>query len=500
LKLVRDVILSALILLFLWSGIVFAKGRYRPGDWVSYTNFRYVTSVAYDHKYIYFGTTGGILRYDRFRETWNTPFTTSDGMIDNWVRRLAYDPAKDELWADTYSGTAMYQPTFEEWYGGGVFPAGLVQGDKGKLNLTDLFVEFGYTYVSEGYILGPHLRRFDLTFHLEDNWQNLWIGTWGLGPGLIKLRSYDLILKRFGLFTRDVEAICFDEDDIWFGGGIDDDGRQGITRYNTRSGEWSHYEAPYLSGLPGAEVTAVVADERFVWFGTQQGLIRYDKDSDSFTRFSTFSGLENDFVSCLETTRNGLWVGSISGVSLIEFKRGKPDSLNFRGLPKEERFSNLHIYDIERDSGFVWIATELGIFRRLNVGGEWQSFLIPEGELGGIVTAIETWGEEVWFASPRGILLFEPEGMKSTLYIPPGTVPERGVIKLAVNRERVFAATSIGLYELDKKSGVFIRFNSQDGLLDDRVQALALEGDYIWCGTPKGVTRFYWNNPSRLDY
>jgi ligand-binding sensor domain-containing protein len=120
--------------------------------------------------------------------------------------------------------------------------------------------------------------------------------------------------------------------------------------------------------------------------------------------------------------------------------------------------------------------------------------------LGGVVTAIGRWGEEIWFASPRGILLFESEGRKSTLYIPPGTVPERGVIKLAVNRDRVFAATSIGLYELDKKSGVFIHFTSQDGLLDDRVQALALEGDYIWCGTPKGVTKFYWNNPSRLDY
>jgi hypothetical protein len=317
---------------------------------------------------------------------------------------------------------------------------------------------------------------------------------------LIKLRSYDLILKRFGLFAKDVEAICLEGDNIWFGGERDEDQAEGITRYDTRSEEWSYYEARYQSGLPSAEVTAIAADERFVWFGTSQGLIRYDKEGDSFTRFSTFSGLENDLVTCLETIPDGLWVGTIAGVNLLQFKGGKPDSLNFRGLPKEERFSNLHIYDIERDSGFVWVATELGIFRRSDLGGEWQSFLIPEGELGGVVTAIETWGKEVWFASPRGILLFEPESMKSTVYIPPGTVPERGVIKLAVNHDRVFAATSIGLYGLDKQRGVFVHFTSQDGLLDDGVQALALDGDYIWCGTPQGVTKFYWNNPSRLDY
>jgi len=317
---------------------------------------------------------------------------------------------------------------------------------------------------------------------------------------VIKIRSYDFILKRFGLFASDVEAVCLDGDDIWFGGARDEDGRQGITRYDTRSEEWSYYEAPYLSGLPSAEVTAIAADEDFVWFGTAQGLIRHEKDADSFTRFSTFSGLENDYITCLEAIPEGLWVGTIAGVNLIEFRGAKPDSLSFRGLPKGKRLTNLHIYDIERDSGFVWLATELGIFRWSNLGGEWQSFLIPEGKLSGIVTAIERWDKEVWFASPRGILLFEPEGMKSDLYLPPGTWPERGVIRLAVSRDRVFAATSIGLYELDKQSGVFIHFTSQDGLLDDMIQDLALDGDYIWCGTPKGVTKFYWNNPSRLDY
>jgi ligand-binding sensor domain-containing protein len=490
------------LVLILWLGIEdgYAKGRYRPGDWVSYTNFRYVTSIAYDHDHVYFGTTGGILRLNRYRETWEFPFTTSDGMIDSRVRRLAYDPSKDELWADTYSGTAMYQPTFEEWYGGGVFPAELVQSEEGRLNLTDLFMEFGYTYVSEGYILGPQLRRFDFTAHLQDNWQNLWIGTWGLGPGLIKLRNYDLTLKRFGLFSRDVQAVCLDGDDIWFGGAGDEDGRQGITRYDTRSEEWSYYEAPFVSGLPSAEVTAISADDNFVWFGTNQGLVRYERHSDSFTRFSTFSGLENDLVSCLEATDDGLWVGTIAGVNLLELKGGNRDSLNLRGLPKGERLSNLHMYDIKRDTNYVWLATELGILLRSNMGGAWQSFLIPDGQLSGVVTAIETWDKEVWFASPRGVLLFELEGEKSTVYIPPGTIPERGIIKLAVNGDRVFMGTNIGLYELDKKSGVFIHFTSQDGLLDDQVQTLALDGDYIWCGTPKGVTKFYWNNPSRLDY
>jgi len=38
-----------------------------------------------------------------------------------------------------------------------------------------------------------------------------------------------------------------------------------------------------------------------------------------------------------------------------------------------------------------------------------------------------------------------------------------------------------------------------DGLLDNLVQDLVLDGDYIWFGTPEGVTRFFWNNPRYRD-
>jgi hypothetical protein len=42
-------------------------------------------------------------------------------------------------------------------------------------------------------------------------------------------------------------------------------------------------------------------------------------------------------------------------------------------------------------------------------------------------------------------------------------------------------------------------FTTEDGLLDNFCYRLLLDGDYIWIATASGITRFYWNNPDRID-
>jgi hypothetical protein len=42
-------------------------------------------------------------------------------------------------------------------------------------------------------------------------------------------------------------------------------------------------------------------------------------------------------------------------------------------------------------------------------------------------------------------------------------------------------------------------FTTEDGLIDNHVNAILLDGDYIWFGTDRGITQFYWNDPNRVD-
>ena len=129
-------LLTIFLLASLWAT---AQGQriydfYRPGDWVSYTNARYVTGIARGFNTIYFATTGGILRYDKAFQKWLDPFTTSDGMPDNRVRRIAVDPLTDDLWIDTPAGASYFNPGFEDRSTIADFPAGMVQTPRMSIN------------------------------------------------------------------------------------------------------------------------------------------------------------------------------------------------------------------------------------------------------------------------------------------------------------------------------------------------------------------------------
>jgi len=42
-------------------------------------------------------------------------------------------------------------------------------------------------------------------------------------------------------------------------------------------------------------------------------------------------------------------------------------------------------------------------------------------------------------------------------------------------------------------------FTTQDGLPSNEVYELLLDGDYLWIGSDRGLTRFLWNDPDRID-
>ncbi|MCI0531628.1 MAG: hypothetical protein L0Y74_06755, partial [candidate division Zixibacteria bacterium] len=70
---------------------------------------------------------------------------------------------------------------------------------------------------------------------------------------------------------------------------------------------------------------------------------------------------------------------------------------------------------------------------------------------------------------------------------------------LAVDSRAVWAATTNGAVKLDRQTNQWYLYNSFDGLLDNYVQSLVLERDYVWFGTAEGLTRFHWYVPGRVE-
>ena len=228
-------------------------GGFEEGDWVTFTDFRYVTSAATDQTIVYFGTTGGVIRYDIFAKKWMEPLTVTDGIPNERVDDIAYDPEWDRIWVKTPSGDAYYDRTLERWYLGGEFPSRYAHNDFNAANFSLLNTGFGYFY-QDGYISDRYGRSYMLTRGAADNFDNLFVGTWGLGPVRINTRYNDLELLRYGPYDYDISNVVRIGNEFWLGDGTVELGGGALTRFNIRSGEWEWYEPRYTDGLASANL------------------------------------------------------------------------------------------------------------------------------------------------------------------------------------------------------------------------------------------------------
>ncbi len=488
-----------LIIFFLTASvkpIVFAKGRYAPGDWVSYTNMRFVTCIAQDFRYIYFATTGGVLRYNKFSQEWEEPWTESDGLISNRVNQVAYDPQYDRIWFQTSRGTCYYQPTFQEWYYGGSFPDSLVQTGIGKVDLPHLFMEFGYNFFKDaGYIEDQLLRKYLIRVYLKDDWENVWMGTGGLGVVVGNLRSLQMQIIRFGLAENNVKTIYYDKErnELWLGGIGTFSPSRGITKYNLKNKSWEYFEAFLTQNLQTNEVNLIQGDNQFIWFGTPDGLWRFEKKNQNWKQYNTFSGLSHDNILALKPDGRFLWIGTRFGVNLYDSQKDSVIALT-EGLPQRP-----YIYAIETDSTWVWVGTRTGVYRLTKGEAVWHKFTTPEGLIAGRVNCITRFENEIWFGSDLGVLAYNLKTEARTLYQNHTKLPGDEPQQILLNKKVVWVASPDGALKLDRSTDTWRVFSTLDGLLDDNVQALFLDGDYIWFGTPKGLTRFYWNSSRRID-
>jgi len=497
-KILARIIIFCLLSILVLSTMVNAKGKYLEGDWVSYSVFRYITSIALDFDHVYFGTTGGVTRYDRFNHRWDPPFTISDGLPDNWIKNIAYDPERDEIWADTYRGPAVYHSVFGGWSREYEFPEDLSKSDTANLKLPDLFTEYGPTTAGSFWVMDSHLDRYPITNYLRGDFDDeLWVATWGLNAGLASLQHLRLKMLKFGLYDRDVKAILIDGDVIWFGGTGHLSPSSGITRYNRKTKTWEYFSAEYVPFLSSHQVNAMEADSHYVWLGTQNGLARMRKKDATWSFYTSFRGLPDNEVTALESDRRCLWIGTERGLAFYDLKY---DSLK---AVKDPLLKELYIFSVLSDSYYVWVGTERGVYTLDKEKKTWYRFITSDGLLNGQVRSIARWSdqkvssgkEEIWFGTDMGILGYSPVSDKRRVYDNRMNFPEVNVVKLACDMKNVWVATKDGVWKLNRATDIWIKYTTYDGLLDNNVQDLVLDGDHIWFGTPQGATRFFWNNP-----
>jgi len=489
----------SLCLILIMSGNSYGQNRkgYYPGDWVSYTNTRFVTSVALGWSDVYFGTTGGITRYNSLDGRWKDPITASDGLVSNEIWRLAVSREDDFIWVETPLGVYSYNPVFQEWSFESEFPDELERSDLVKYpNLQVFHLDPGYQFsydLNRAFLSDPVFRDYRVETAVEDDWYHLWVATYGRGVVDIDLRSGFVHLLPNGLYQENINVIYMEGDTIWFGGESSSGYENAITMWDRYDDTWHYYEAKYNDWISSDNVYDITSDDRYVFFGTDYGVVTYDKHSDEFRSITRGLGLRSTEIHCLYLEDSLLFMGGTGTIDILLVPQDSIFPLHAPIAPFGKVYSISHI------GANTWVGTEYGLHRFDEKAFKWTRFDVPSGDLSNAVwQTLEGSSGEIWFAGIDGIVhldsnLNELETI-STRHDLNGNPPHR----IALADTLLWVGTDNGVMRYDRVKAMWTRYDTEEGLIDNYINDMKIEGDYIWFATPEGVTRYYWNNPLRI--
>ncbi len=273
---------------------------------------------------------------------------------------------------------------------------------------------------------------------------------------------------------------------LMFGGAADSwalDPRKALTQY-------VHDVWTTTEGLPQDEVSAIVQDSiGYIWFGTQEGLVRFD--GVNFTVFDSRNteAFRTSFIHGLfADSRGNLWIGA-SG--LLRYRAGKFDFFGKdNGL-----WPNADVKRFSEDAaGNLWLGYSTGT-EKDSIHGlvkfkdeQGQIFTTKDGLSANPVKAtISDKQGNLWIATANGLNLLR-DG-KFTHYTTADGLSDNFISTVYVDRAgNLWVGTGNGLNRF--KDGQFTQFTTKQGLSNNYIRSLLEDRDGIlWVGTENGLSR-----------
>ena len=166
-----------------------------------------------------------------------------------------------------------------------------------------------------------------------------------------------------GLSNSTIESIFQDSRGfVWFGT------RDGLNRYDGYQMTIYRHDTRDSNSISDNYIRYIYEDpNHIIWIGTINGLNKFNASSNNFTRFkhnpADLKSLSNNLVTCINSEPNGdLWISTFGG-GLNLFRQKQKDFVHFRHNSNESNsLSDDRINYLYRDSkNNFWIGTENGL-------------------------------------------------------------------------------------------------------------------------------------------
>lgn len=471
---------------------------------------------------LWIGTNGhGVALLRRGRSKWKF-FLPKDGLPGDTVHAVMVAKNGD-VWVGTNKGVARYRKgRWRKYTTRNGLPASdiraIAQASDGRIwfspNILKPFYKRGKRFV--------RLRSFPVvgsTCIVPDKKGGLWFCN-DQGAIYYKNGRGKLYTVSHGLAGPFVQNIYIDvSGGVWMG-----TRRNGISYY--RNGQWVNMSI--AQGLPGRNIKGIVGASGGRLFAATflNGAAVYQ--SGKWGRLPV--GIVGNRINTIAHGPDGaIWIGTASGASRY-YKRYWYNYTSTSILPNVD----VRAFAFE-PSGAVWIGTYGGGIVRFD-GRKWKTFDTTDGLASNKIIGAGLTPEGLWFLHPlEGISLYNGSQWKTftkeshgsvmsashpfdtfhitsdftvwagtkgsgPIFRKPGSnfrrfakmtgAATRGIIyAIATDKQgNHWFGTRYGLYRYSK--GKLKRFTTRTGLPNNRVLAVAAEGNNIWIGTPKGAACF----------
>jgi len=175
------------------------------------------------------------------------------------------------------------------------------------------------------------------------------------------------------------------------------------------------YRADDATSLSDNHVSVIHQDSKGeLWVGTQNGLNRFNQQTNQFTRFEhsslSDSSISQNDINALYTTQDGsLWVGTLGGLNKFEF-----ETQSFTRYQREQGNANSLSHNsvnaiVQDAQGILWLATSGGLNKFNPKTNNFKHYRVKEGMLSDrVFAALIDENGKLWIGE-NGISRFDPD-------------------------------------------------------------------------------------------
>ncbi|QIL38050.1 response regulator [Pedobacter sp. HDW13] len=301
-----------------------------------------------------------------------------------------------------------------------------------------------------------------------------------------------------GLSNSTIECIFQDHRGfIWFGT------RDGLNKYD--GGQITYYKhSNDTNSLSDNFIRCIFEDKNHtLWVGTSDGLNRFNAEQNNFTTYRTNEKnvLTNNFITSVKETSKGILVSTYgSGLNLLNVAKNSFSRYPFKSTAKASRKD--YINDLYSDTnGNIWMATDAGI-HVLNLKSGISSPI--DGLENKVFRAIKKAADSsFWLATEEsGLIHYNPQNNLIKTYqhqeTSKNSLGSDLVRAIAFDRQNNIWIGGIngGLDHLDPKTETFTHYQNEPGnafsLSQRTVSALFIDRqENLWIGTHRGGVNLY---------